>query len=120
MYASFFSLWRSVEKLGATVVLVGDFYDEAESYAKKQANQEGWTFIPPFYHPDVIMGQGMVGMEILRQLKDPPHAIFVPVGGGGLIAGTAAYIKHVFPEVCVILNHLIDFPSPGSFMHLHA
>lgn len=92
--------WKSVQKLGATVVLVGDSYDEAQSHAKHRAEQEGRTFIPPFDHPDVIMGQGTVGMEIVRQLRGPLHAIFVPVGGGGLIAGIAAYVKQVRPEVC--------------------
>ncbi|KAK1302784.1 hypothetical protein QJS10_CPB12g01575 [Acorus calamus] len=94
--------WKSVERLGATVVLVGDSYDEAQSYAKQQAEQEGRTFIPPFDHPDVIAGQGTIGMEIVRQLKGPLHAIFVPVGGGGLIAGIATYVKSVRPEVKII------------------
>ncbi|XP_072972112.1 threonine dehydratase 1 biosynthetic, chloroplastic [Typha angustifolia] len=94
--------WRSVERLGATVVLKGDSYDEAQSYAKQRGEQEGRTFIPPFDHPDVITGQGTVGMEIIRQLKGPLHAIFVPVGGGGLIAGIAAYVKRVRPEVKII------------------
>lgn len=82
------------------MVLVGDSYDEAQTYAKKRGKEEGRTFIPPFDHPDVIMGQGTVGMEIVRQMKGPLHAIFVPVGGGGLIAGIAAYVKRVSPEVC--------------------
>ncbi|KAK4793434.1 hypothetical protein SAY86_023869 [Trapa natans] len=94
--------WRSVEQLGATVVLVGDSYDEAQAYAKKQGENEGRTFIPPFDHPDVIMGQGTVGMEIVRQAKGPIHAIFIPVGGGGLIAGIAAYVKRVSPQVKII------------------
>ncbi|KAJ6841082.1 threonine dehydratase biosynthetic, chloroplastic-like [Iris pallida] len=94
--------WKSVERLGARVVLVGDSYDEAQSYAKKRAEQDGFTFIPPFDHPDVITGQGTVGMEVIRQLKGPLHAIFVPVGGGGLIAGIAAYVKRVRPEVKII------------------
>ncbi|XP_020098411.1 threonine dehydratase biosynthetic, chloroplastic [Ananas comosus] len=94
--------WRSVERLGATVVLKGDSYDEAQSYAKQRCELEGRTFIPPFDHPDVITGQGTVGMEIIRQLKGPLHAIFVPVGGGGLIAGIAAYVKRVRPEIKVI------------------
>ncbi|MQM11602.1 hypothetical protein Taro_044506 [Colocasia esculenta] len=93
--------WKSVERLGATVVLVGDSYDEAQAYAKQRAEQEGRTFIPPFDNPQVITGQGTVGMEIVRQLQGPLHAIFVPVGGGGLIAGIAAYVKQVRPEVCV-------------------
>ena len=91
--------WRSVEKLGATVVLKGDSYDEAQSYAKLRCQEEGRTFIPPFDHPDIIAGQGTVGMEIVHQLQGPLHAIFVPVGGGGLIAGIAAYVKRVRPEV---------------------
>ncbi|PKA54341.1 Threonine dehydratase biosynthetic, chloroplastic [Apostasia shenzhenica] len=94
--------WISVERLGATVILKGDSYDEAQLYAKQKAESDGRTFIPPFDHPDVIVGQGTVGMEIVRQMKGPLHAIFVPVGGGGLIAGIAAYIKCVCPEVKVI------------------
>ncbi|XP_037489505.1 threonine dehydratase 1 biosynthetic, chloroplastic-like [Triticum dicoccoides] len=94
--------WQSVEKLGATVVLNGDSYDEAQSYAKLLCEEEGLTFIPPFDHPDIIAGQGTVGMEIVRQLQGPLHAIFVPVGGGGLIAGIAAYVKRVCPEVKII------------------
>ncbi|CAN4118872.1 unnamed protein product [Withania somnifera] len=94
--------WKSVKRLGATVVLVGDSYDEAQAYAKERAEAEGRTFIPPFDHPDVIVGQGTVGMEINRQLKDNIHAIFVPVGGGGLIAGIAAYLKRVAPDIKII------------------
>ncbi|XP_008794048.2 threonine dehydratase 1 biosynthetic, chloroplastic [Phoenix dactylifera] len=94
--------WKSVERLGATVVLVGDSYDEAQLYAKQRGEQESRTFIPPFDHPDVIIGQGTIGMEIIRQLKGPLHAIFVPVGGGGLVAGIAAYVKRVRPEVKII------------------
>ncbi|CAA2990627.1 threonine dehydratase biosynthetic, chloroplastic-like [Olea europaea subsp. europaea] len=94
--------WKSVKSFGATVVLIGDSYDEAQAYAKKRALDEGRTFIPPFDHPDVISGQGTVGMEIVRQMKSPIHAIFVPVGGGGLIAGIAAYVKRVSPDVKII------------------
>uniref|UniRef100_A0ACD6A8M2 Uncharacterized protein n=1 Tax=Avena sativa TaxID=4498 RepID=A0ACD6A8M2_AVESA len=95
--------WRSAERLGATVVLEGDSYEEAQSYAKLRCVQEGRTFVPPFDHPDVIAGQGTIGMEIVRQLKGRPlHAVFVPVGGGGLIAGIAAYVKRVRPEVKII------------------
>nr|XP_017258713.1 PREDICTED: threonine dehydratase biosynthetic, chloroplastic-like [Daucus carota subsp. sativus] len=94
--------WKSVERLGATVVLVGDSYDEAQAYAKKRAKEEGRTFVAPFDDPDVITGQGTTGMEIVRQMKGPIHAIFVPVGGGGLIAGIAAFVKRVSPEVKII------------------
>lgn len=91
--------WRSVKRLGARVVLFGDSYDEAQGYAKQRAQEEGRIFVPPFDHPDVIAGQGTVGMEIVRQHPGPLHAVFVPVGGGGLIAGIAAYMKLVRPEV---------------------
>ncbi|KAJ4842661.1 Threonine dehydratase biosynthetic, chloroplastic [Turnera subulata] len=94
--------WKSVERLGGTVVLIGDSYDETQAYAKQRAKEEGRTFIPPFDHPDVIAGQGTVGMEIIRQIKGPLHAIFIPVGGGGLIAGIAAYVKRVNPQVKII------------------
>lgn len=101
--------WRSVQHLGATVVLKGDSYDEAQLYAKQRAKSDGRTFIPPFDHPDIIMGQGTVGMEIVRQIKGPLHAIFVPVGGGGLIAGIATYVKCVCPEVCIYFINLQNF-----------
>lgn len=81
---------------------MGDSYDEAQAYAKKRAEEEGRTFIPPFDHPDIIAGQGTVGKEIIGQAKCPIHAIFVPVGGGGLIAGIAAFVKMVNPEVKII------------------
>ncbi|KAH7673882.1 threonine dehydratase protein [Dioscorea alata] len=109
--------WKSVERLGATVVLVGDSYDEAQLYAKKRAEQDGRTFIPPFDHPDVIMGQGTIGMEIIRQLKSPVHAIFVPVGGGGLIAGIAAYVKLVRPEIKIIGVEPYDANAMALSLH---
>lgn len=94
---------EAVKRMGATVRLVGDTFDEANAFARSLAETEGRTFIPPFDAPDVIAGQGTVGMEILRQHGAKPlHAIFVPVGGGGLIAGIAAYVKCVRPEVLVI------------------
>ncbi|XP_058110142.1 threonine dehydratase 1 biosynthetic, chloroplastic isoform X3 [Magnolia sinica] len=109
--------WKSVERLGATVVLIGDSYDEAQAYAKQRGEQDGRTFIPPFDHPDVIMGQGTVGMEIVRQLKGPLHAIFVPVGGGGLIAGIAAYVKRVRPEVKIIGVEPFDANAMALSLH---
>ncbi|KAE8037520.1 hypothetical protein FH972_010105 [Carpinus fangiana] len=93
---------KAVERLGASVVLVGESYDEAQEYSKKRAKEEGRTFVPGFDHPDIIAGQGTVGMEIVRQMPAPLHAIFVPVGGGGLIAGISAYVKAVYPEVKII------------------
>ncbi|KAJ9181483.1 hypothetical protein P3X46_009610 [Hevea brasiliensis] len=109
--------WQSVKRLGATVELVGDSYDEAQAYAKKRANEESRTFIPPFDHPDVIMGQGTVGMEIMRQMQSPVHAIFVPVGGGGLIAGIAAYVKRVNPEVKIIGVEPCDANAMALSLH---
>ncbi len=93
---------RSVRALGGKVVLHGDSYDEACAHAMTLVAEKGLTFLHPFDDPDVIAGQGTIGMEILRQHPDPPSAIFVPVGGGGLIAGVAAYVKWLNPEVQVI------------------
>ena len=94
---------EAVRRMGAQVRLVGDTFDETNAFARSLAATEGRAFIPPFDAPDVIAGQGTVGLEILRQHGAKPlHAIFVPVGGGGLIAGIAAYVKCVRPEVLVI------------------
>ncbi|PWA68842.1 threonine dehydratase biosynthetic protein [Artemisia annua] len=109
--------WESVKRLGATVVLEGDSYDEAQAYAKKRGVVENRTFIPPFDHPDVISGQGTVGMEIVRQLQGPMHAIFVPVGGGGLIAGIAAYVKRVSPQVKIIGVEPADANAMALSLH---
>lgn len=92
----------AVRRRGAKVVLIGDAYDEAAAHAKKLVEEKGFTYIHPFDDPDVIAGQGTVGMEILRQHPGDIDAVFVPVGGGGLCAGVAAYIKHVRPETKVI------------------
>ncbi|MBA0587989.1 hypothetical protein Gorai_001108, partial [Gossypium raimondii] len=89
----------------------------AQAYAKKRAKEEGRTFIPPFDHPDVIIGQGTVGMEIVRQMQSPLHAIFVPVGGGGLIAGIAAYVKRVSPEVKIIGVEPFDANAMALSLH---
>ncbi len=92
----------SVKTRGAKAILFGDSYDEAYEHAKELADQKGFCFIHPYDDPDVIAGQGTVGMEILRQEAGDIEAIFVPVGGGGLIAGVAAYVKFVRPEIKVI------------------
>ena len=94
----------NVRRLGATVELVGETYDETQAYAMEAAAAEGRSFIAPFDDPHVICGQGTIGNEILRQVKDIQalHAIFVPVGGGGLLAGVAAFVKQVAPWVKVI------------------
>ena len=87
---------------GAKVVLVGDTYDEASRYALDLVAKKGMTYIPPYDDPDVIAGQGTVAMELLRQHAGKIDAVFIPVGGGGLCAGMAAYIKYVRPDVRVI------------------
>ena len=93
---------------GAEVVLVGDSYDEAYRHAKVLERRRGMTFVHPYDDPDVIAGQGTIGMEILRQHPGPIHAIFVAVGGGGLIAGIAAYVKALRPEIRVIGVQPVD------------
>jgi len=92
----------AVRSRGAKVVLHGDTYDDAYALARRLAREEGRTFIHPYDDPDVIAGQGTVGMEILKQHRGAPDAVFVPVGGGGLIAGIAAYIKAVLPQVRIV------------------
>ena len=101
----------SVRSLGARAVLFGDSYDEAYEHSLELARERGMTFIHPFDDPEVIAGQGTIGMEILRQHPGPPDAIFVPVGGGGLIAGIAAYVKYVFPGVKMIGVEPEDAPT---------
>lgn len=91
----------AVKSYGAEVELEGDSYSEAADYCKKRVQQTGRTFIHPFDDPLVIAGQGTVGREILEQQPDVTH-IFVPVGGGGLIAGIASYVKAVRPDVKII------------------
>ena len=93
---------QAVERRGGQVVLHGDGFDEAYAHARLLEAEHGLTFIHPYDDPDVIAGQGTVGMEILRQHPDPIEAIFVPIGGGGLAAGVAAYVKFLRPDVKVI------------------
>ncbi|WP_417068837.1 threonine ammonia-lyase, biosynthetic [Niveibacterium terrae] len=92
----------AVRARGGEVVLCGASFDDAYAKAKELEKEEKLTFVHPFDDPDVIAGQGTIGMEILRQHTKPIHAVFCAIGGGGLIAGVAAYIKRVRPEVKVI------------------
>jgi len=92
---------QSVKRLGAEVKLVGKNFAEANSFAIKMAKQKNAVFIPPFDDQDVIAGQGTVGKEILQQLPDA-DVVFVPVGGGGLLAGVALYLKQLNPGVKII------------------
>lgn len=93
---------KAVQSYGAKTVLQGDTYDEAYEYAVERGEKEGLEFIHPYDDPDVIAGQGTVGMEILLQCREDIHAIFVPVGGGGLIAGVSAYVKELRPDIKII------------------
>ncbi len=93
---------QAVLDLGGEVVMHGDDFDHAYEHSIEVARERGLTFIHPFDDPDVIAGQGTIGMEILRQLSDPPDAIFVPIGGGGLVAGIAAYVKSLYPKVRIV------------------
>ena len=98
----------AVHALGAEVVLQGDSYSDAYQHALVLQGEHGLTFVHPFDDPDVIAGQGTVAMEILRQHQGPIDAVFVAVGGGGLIAGVAAYLKAVRPEIRVIGVQTVD------------
>jgi threonine dehydratase len=93
---------EAVRALGGTVVLDGDTYDESAAHARRLAREKGMTLVHPYDDPDVIAGQGTIGREILQQAAGGLDAVFVPVGGGGLVAGVAAYIKAARPAVKVI------------------
>ena len=93
---------QAVMDLGGEVVLHGDIYDSAYEHALTLARERHLVFVHPFDDPDVIAGQGTIGMEIVRQTGGELDAIFVPVGGGGLIAGIAAYVKQLYPRVRII------------------
>src|SRR6478609_1098814 len=92
----------AVRALGAEVVLFGDSYSDAYAKAMTLEQERGLTFVHPFDDPDVIAGQGTIAMEILRQHQGPIDAVFVAVGGGGLISGIASYVKAVRPEIRVV------------------
>lgn len=93
---------EAVRRLGGDVVLHGDTFDDAQTKAREIEVARGLTFVHPFDDPDVIAGQGTVGMEILRQHPDTIEAIFVPIGGGGLAAGVAAFVKFLKPSIKVV------------------
>jgi len=98
----------AVKGLGGEVVLFGDSYSDAYAHAVALADQQQLTFVHPFDDPDVIAGQGTIAMEILRQHQGPLDAVFVAIGGGGLISGVASYIKAIRPEVKVIGVQMSD------------
>jgi threonine dehydratase len=98
----------AVKARGAEVILHGDTYDEAYAEASRLRRSRRLSFVHPYDDPDVIAGQGTIGMEIVRQSSQPLHAVFVPVGGGGLISGIASYIKRLRPSVKVIGVEPVD------------
>ena len=93
---------EAVESMGAEVVLEGDSYSDAQAHCDRLAVERGLSFVHPFDDPLVIAGQGTIGEEILRQAHGRLDAVFVPVGGGGLLAGVAGYVKALMPHVAVI------------------
>ena len=99
---------NAVAARGAQVVLHGDSYSDAYAHASRLKRSRGLTFVHPYDDPDVIAGQGTIGMEILRQHPAPIEAIFVPVGGGGLISGIAAYVKRMRPSTKIIGVEPVD------------
>jgi len=101
----------SVRNRGAEVILHGTTYDDASKYALQWAQQRSLTYIHPYDDVEVIAGQGTIGMEILQQHPGDLEAIFVPVGGGGLIAGIAAFVKYLRPEIKIIGVEPEDAPS---------
>ena len=99
---------QAVKSRGGEVVLSGDSYDEAYAHALELEKRDKLTFVHPFDDPDVIAGQGTIGMEILRQHPKPIHAVFCAIGGGGLIAGVGAYLKRLRPETKIIGVETLD------------
>ena len=99
---------QAVAGRGAKVVLFGDSYSDAYAHALELEQQNGMTFVHPYDDPDVIAGQGTIGMEILRQHTQPIHAIFCAIGGGGLVSGVAAYVKALRPEIKIIGVQPVD------------
>lgn len=118
---------NAVRGYGGEVVLHGDSYDDAYAKACELMDKEGLVFIHPFDDPQVIAGQGTIGRELLRQCQDDIYAVFVPIGGGGLIAGIATYIKAHRPEIRIVgvepedsaaMRESIDAGKPVTLEHV--
>jgi threonine dehydratase len=107
---------NAVRQRGGKVVLHGDSFDEALAHAHELMDKHGMTFVHPYDDPDVIAGQGTIGMEILRQQPDDLDAVFLCCGGGGLAAGVATYIKYIRPEVKIIAVEPEDAASLKAAM----
>lgn len=93
---------KAVESFGGKALLHGSNFDEAYTYARALEREQHMTFIHPFDDLEVIAGQGTIGMELLRQHSGPIEAVFLCVGGGGLIAGVGSYLKYLYPEIKII------------------
>ena len=102
---------EAVQARGGEVVLHGDDYDSACAHALQLAAEQGLTFVHPFDDPEVIAGQGTIAMELLRQHGPDIHAVFVPIGGGGLIAGIGAYLRRLYPHIRIIGVEPVDAAS---------
>ncbi len=102
---------NSVRHMGGEIILHGNNYDEASEHAHALSDENGMTYVPPFDHPMVIAGQGTVAKEILQQHATKPDIIFVPVGGGGLIAGICAYVKYLYPDIKIVGVEPEEAPS---------
>ncbi len=102
---------KGVQSHGGIAVLHGNTFDDAYAYAMELCEKEGMTFIHPFDDLDVIAGQGTIGMELLRQHPDPIDAIFISVGGGGLVSGISSFIKYLSPATKIIGVEHEEAPS---------
>ena len=118
---------NAVKKYGSKVILHGDTYDEAYQYAIKFSKKNNFNFVHPYDDIDVIAGQGTIGIEILKQLKEHPDYIFIPVGGGGLLAGISVYLKTINPKIKIVaveaedsacFNLACQFGKPTSLKHV--
>ncbi|WP_046862629.1 threonine ammonia-lyase, biosynthetic [Microvirga massiliensis] len=105
---------QAVKSRGGHVVLHGDTFDETYAHARALEKERELAFIHPYDDPEVIAGQGTIGMEILRQHPDPIEAVFVPIGGGGLAAGVGVFLKFLRPEIKVIGVEPHDAASMGA------
>ncbi|HEX4855863.1 MAG TPA: threonine ammonia-lyase, biosynthetic [Limnobacter sp.] len=113
---------EAVKRFGGdwvNVVLFGDSYSDAAGHAAELAAAKGLTFVHPFDDPDVIAGQGTVGMEILRQHQGPINAIFIAIGGGGLAAGVGAYVKQLRPDIKIIGVQTTDSDAMAQSLEQH-
>ncbi len=93
---------KAVRELNAEVILFGETYDESYIEALRLSKERNLSFIHPFDDPEVIAGQGTIGIELISQYGKTPHSIYIAVGGGGLIAGISTYIKNLWPEIKII------------------